>query len=644
MVSRAEISQYLQGKDSKGRQIRPPVIPEIATAYKNDPKTQLAKQAMADGSSNAPVAGGKYAYADGIARALTGAMGGYMNRKQDQAYRADEDALLAQRAARGQQGMAAMAPVTPPDPSVAQPSFMPPNPAAMPPQTPGALPQAAPSATAQSAPPAASQIAAALQGGGATQAAPDASSAATGGQPGGDVPFSVASGGMASATASRPPVQPVSPDLGNSSNSFDLRSGLQTLRAQGVNVTSGYRTPAHNVEVGGVPNSYHTKGSPSNPQAYDFTPKAGESMDQLAVRVRAAYPGFDVINEGNHIHVEPSKRMAAGGTAPAAPTDAFAPPKPQALPDMPAPMERPKAPEAVAATRSPLIQAAYKLMIDANPYESASGQAMYEKGLSEQADLNENAAGREQALRNAGYQTDLGMYSADATARRNAEIEARNNAVKENAKQQDDYIKYQREAREKELDRRERIEAANIAAQSRINAAGSRGGQTKPLPPSGVNKLVTDATGLDSIERLNTLFDPRFVGHPVVGGARVAINKVIGGDKPMADWWQSYQQWVSDIRRGLYGASFTKGEKEQFEKITVTPGMDAAVAAGNLARQQQIYSTALGRAGRAYAKMYDADAIQEALGRDPATLGVEPKTTALTGKLSDDDLIKKYAK
>lgn len=69
----------------------------------------------------------------------------------------------------------------------------------------------------------------------------------------------------------------------------------------GVNVTSRKRSAGHNKAVGGVSNSYHLTD-----QARDFTPPKGMSMGQLHGKLKAALPGFDVINEGDHVHVEPS--------------------------------------------------------------------------------------------------------------------------------------------------------------------------------------------------------------------------------------------------------------------------------------------------------------------------------------------------
>src|SRR6478609_5565610 len=83
----------------------PPVIPEIAKAYENDPRTLLARQALATGSSVAPVASGAYAWGDGIARALQAYLGKRQNDKQMERYGSDEQQLLELRRRRGETGL-----------------------------------------------------------------------------------------------------------------------------------------------------------------------------------------------------------------------------------------------------------------------------------------------------------------------------------------------------------------------------------------------------------------------------------------------------------------------------------------------------------------------------------------------------------
>lgn len=77
----------------------------------------------------------------------------------------------------------------------------------------------------------------------------------------------------------------------------------------GALVTSGYRTPEHNKHVGGVANSYHTrKDQYGRPEAVDLVPGHGQSMTGLFAAAKQANPDADVINEGDHVHIEPNKQ------------------------------------------------------------------------------------------------------------------------------------------------------------------------------------------------------------------------------------------------------------------------------------------------------------------------------------------------
>lgn len=68
----------------------------------------------------------------------------------------------------------------------------------------------------------------------------------------------------------------------------------------GERVTSTTRTAARNRAVGGTPNSYHLTG-----QARDSVPPPGMGMAEYARRLKAMNPHLDVINEGDHVHMEP---------------------------------------------------------------------------------------------------------------------------------------------------------------------------------------------------------------------------------------------------------------------------------------------------------------------------------------------------
>lgn len=87
------------------------------------------------------------------------------------------------------------------------------------------------------------------------------------------------------------------------------------FRFQGIDgetVTSAYRDPRHNKRVGGVSNSFHTRRDrDGNPLARDSVPPRGMGMGDYFKRLLSLNPDKDVINEGDHIHMEPSPISAA---------------------------------------------------------------------------------------------------------------------------------------------------------------------------------------------------------------------------------------------------------------------------------------------------------------------------------------------
>jgi len=83
---------------------------------------------------------------------------------------------------------------------------------------------------------------------------------------------------------------------GNASGGF--RGSFSGL--PGETVTSTRRSAAHNRAVGGVPNSYHLTG-----QARDSVPPRGMSMAAYAAELQRRNPHMEVINEGDHVHMEP---------------------------------------------------------------------------------------------------------------------------------------------------------------------------------------------------------------------------------------------------------------------------------------------------------------------------------------------------
>lgn len=68
-------------------------------------------------------------------------------------------------------------------------------------------------------------------------------------------------------------------------------------RAHRVSVASWWRSPAHNAATRGLHNSRHLAGIGA-----DVVPDAGE--DRTAVITTARALGLQVVDEGDHIHIE----------------------------------------------------------------------------------------------------------------------------------------------------------------------------------------------------------------------------------------------------------------------------------------------------------------------------------------------------
>ena len=74
--------------------------------------------------------------------------------------------------------------------------------------------------------------------------------------------------------------------------------GVKQIGAQWGQVTSTYRSPAHNRRVGGVANSYHLSN-----RAIDIARRPGVSHGQIAAAYRnAGYSLAESLDEGDHSH------------------------------------------------------------------------------------------------------------------------------------------------------------------------------------------------------------------------------------------------------------------------------------------------------------------------------------------------------
>lgn len=110
-------------------------------------------------------------------------------------------------------------------------------------------------------------------------------------KPRGDVPPQTVTAGGPSGAPTADPDQIIAP-----------------LTAMGARVTSGVRSPEDNARVGGVGNSFHLASRGG--AARDLVPPPGMDMGRFEQEVKSRLPaGWEAVNEGDHIHIEP----ASGG-------------------------------------------------------------------------------------------------------------------------------------------------------------------------------------------------------------------------------------------------------------------------------------------------------------------------------------------
>ena len=132
--------------------------------------------------------------------------------------------------------------------------------------------------------------------------------------------------------ASSPPKVPESTGPGREPHAYESNTEVQSylggLLGRHVKVTSGYRDPEHNAEVGGVPNSQHTQG-----KAWDFK-VPGMGMQDAANAIIRSGAKFDVLEiTPTHVHISFSpenrgKVIYGGQQAPQQAYAAYAPPAP----------------------------------------------------------------------------------------------------------------------------------------------------------------------------------------------------------------------------------------------------------------------------------------------------------------------------
>lgn len=154
-----------------------------------------------------------------------------------------------------------------------------------------------------------------------------------------------------------------------------------------------------------------------------------------------------------------------------------------------------------------------------------------------------------------------------------------------------------------------------------------------PLPTTGGRKPLDAGTEKDMnligdnrslAYGLRSGYDPSYGGwkSTTLGDAVVEFKRRFGDDTGMADWWQSYRQWVIEIRHAKFGATLTGNELAAFNQIVANPSQDPKVIEANLNKQIEILEKAAARRATALAKEgYNTEAIDARITPQPIATG-----------------------
>lgn len=167
----------------------------------------------------------------------------------------------------------------------------------------------------------------------------------------------------------------------------------------------------------------------------------------------------------------------------------------------------------------------------------------------------------------------------------------------------------------------------------------------KALPTKLVSDLGEQAGIADATARFSNTFKPEFAGKTILGEASNVKGRVFGDDTGQTQWWQDYALHESTVRNKLFGASLTPGEQAQWQKLTVTPRMNADEVKKNLQRRTEIEQRGLDRMmSGAAAGGYNKEQIEAVTGRavPPKSAGVTPPQPTSGVPADIDAILKKH--
>lgn len=119
----------------------------------------------------------------------------------------------------------------------------------------------------------------------------------------------------------------------------------------------------------------------------------------------------------------------------------------------------------------------------------------------------------------------------------------------------------------------------------------------KPVDISDREKLLEGRAQLDLLAPAMEKFNPSYAGYKSKTIADAALEGgrrgIIPSQEAPAQWWESYNQWVTGLMKSTFGASLTENEKKQITTFTASPAQSPKVVSDNIKKQMSVIENSM---------------------------------------------------
>lgn len=162
----------------------------------------------------------------------------------------------------------------------------------------------------------------------------------------------------------------------------------------------------------------------------------------------------------------------------------------------------------------------------------------------------------------------------------------------------------------------------------------------KPIDISDREKLLEGRSQIALLAPAMEKFKPSYAGYKSKAVADAALEGgrrgIIPSQEEAAQWWESYNQWVTGLMKSTFGASLTENEKKQITTFTASPAQSPKVVSDNIKKQMDVIEKSMmSRANALISSGYNPEETTSILqAKEPVDItgmGYKEATTKIRG-------------